>query len=222
MSVVKPHEDDDIFRGQHSAKQNPVAPPVASDMAVFLATYPPLGQVTKAKQLGTVIHAILEVPKDLATEPWQLLLWHCNGEGGWTETTFVSGELDNYPPALDEADKVPARLYFTSKIAVTSSVNFTVKFRQSPSHDWRWIRGEQGLDDGTVVLDSNPAQDSDAKDLPDLIRFFNRDLKWKSVLSQTPRTRLWSIEIGVKGAEKDESAIADVSLGIPWLGGSLR
>lgn len=216
---MNPPEDDDIFQVLHIPKQKPR---VAPDMAAFLATYPPLGQVTKVKQLGTVIHAVLEVPKDLATEPWQLLLWHCNGERGWTETTFVSSELDNHPSALHEAENATARLYFTTKIAVTSPVNFTVKFRRSPSHDWRWIRGEQGLDDGIIVLDSSPTQDNDAKDLPDLIRFFNRDLKWKTLLSQTPRTRLWSVEIGVKGTENDESAIADVPLGIPWWGGSFR
>ncbi|KAK3987768.1 putative galactinol--sucrose galactosyltransferase 6 [Cladorrhinum sp. PSN332] len=191
-------------------------------MAAFITTYPPLGQVTKIKQFGIKLHAILEVAKNLETEQWQLALWHSDNNGEeWSETAFTPSEPGNHPSTLHKTDEPTARLHFVAKLAIDALVKFTIKFRRNPADDWRWIRDEQGLEDGVIVLASKPTQDSDQDDLPDLIQDFNADLKWKSHLSQTPRTRLWSIQVGVDGTESDKSTIADVPLGIPW-GGPLR
>ncbi|KAK4167262.1 putative galactinol--sucrose galactosyltransferase 6 [Cladorrhinum sp. PSN259] len=190
-------------------------------MAAFIATYPPLGLITKIQKPNIQLHAILEIAKDLETEPWQLALWHSNQNGEWDETLLRPSEPETRPSTLHETNGSKTRLYFDASLVVTSSLKFTIKFRRNPTDDWRWIRDEQGLDDGVIVVASKPTQDSDQEDLPDLFQDFNTDLKWKSHLSQTPRTRLWSVQVEVDGVEGDMSAIAHVPLGIPW-GGSIR
>ncbi|KAL2016362.1 hypothetical protein VTK56DRAFT_3820 [Thermocarpiscus australiensis] len=186
-------------------------------MAAFIATYPPLGQVTQLQDPQIALHAVLEVPDELATKPWQVVLWHARGHGGeWTATEFLPGALDSCPIGIHKADSPTTRLYFTASLAVQSSLNFTVKFRQGPDHDWRWVRSEQGVDDGVVVMRDTPTQDGDTDDLPDLIPDLNPDLRWTSHISQSPGTRLWSVEAKVDGAKNDESAYAEVPLGTPW------
>lgn len=196
-------------------------------MAVVIATYPPLGQVTQLQNSNVAIHAVVEVPHELRTEQWKFVLWYSDGnEGKWTGAEFTPDLPDNRPTDLHAAKETTARLHFTAKVAVHSLLTFTVKFRQGTGEgededEWQWARTEQGSEDGIVVIDRKPTRDDDAEELPDLIQELNPDLKWKSHMSQAPRTRLWSIEGGVDGAKEDESAFADVPLGIPW-GRSLR
>ncbi|KAK4231167.1 raffinose synthase Sip1 [Podospora fimiseda] len=217
-----PNKFDDILQVLHIPKQKPLPPSVKPEMTAAITTYPPLGQVTQVKQSNTHLHAILQVSKDLENEQWQLAVWHSDSSGEeWSETAFTPSKSGNHPSALNQADEATARLFFDAELAIASLVKFTIKFRPTPNGDWRWIRDEQGLEDGIIVLASKPTQDSDEEDLPDLMQDFNTDLKWKSHMSQTPRTRLWSIQVGVDGTETDKSTIADVPLGIPW-GGSLR
>ncbi|EGZ77960.1 glycoside hydrolase [Neurospora tetrasperma FGSC 2509] len=100
-----------------------------------------------------------------------------------------------------------------------STLNFTIKFRQGPDHDWRWVRNEQGLGDGYIVVDVGAPEGSDDEDLPDLIHGLNPSLKWSPHLSQCPGTRLWTIEVPVDGAQDDDnSTFSHVPLGIPWGG----
>ncbi len=77
------------------------------------------------------------------------------------------------------------------------------------------------MGDGVVVInDSLDKKDTHSK-LPDLIRGLNPDFKWKSLTSQSPSTRLWSIEAPVDAAQGEESRVVDLPLGVPW-GGFLR
>ena len=204
-------------------------------MAVFIATYPPLGQVTSLQDSAVTVHAVLDVPLELAEAPWQLALWHTDSsQGEWTETQLLPSPPDARPTDLHRANAALSRLYFKAKLAVRASLTFTVKYRQGADEsEWLWTRNEQGSDDGVVVVDQKPTRDGDAEDLPDesewlwvrngnsedlpdLIHDLNPDLKWRAHMSQTPGTRLWSIEAGVEGAKGDKSSYADVPLGIPW------
>jgi len=187
-------------------------------MAAFVATYPPLGTVTQLQDPSVTIHALLEVDAGLVNEQWQLSLWHSDGNAGeWTETEFTACSMEDRPTDLHEIDGARTRRYFTAKLTVQSSLGFTVKFRQrSDDGEWRWVRNEQGSDDGVVIIHQKPAKDHDNEDLPDMINELNPDLKWKSHMSQTPGTRLWSVEAGVGAAMEEESAYAEVPFGIPW------
>ncbi|SPQ18354.1 76a4190c-5657-4e05-95d5-21f92ca54688 [Thermothielavioides terrestris] len=188
-------------------------------MSALVATYPPLGQVTILDSSSVTIHAVLEVPRELAAAtPWQLALWHSNDDGGeWTEAEFAAAVTDDDRVTdLHLANESATRLYFTANVVVGSSLRFTVKFRQRDGQEWRWARSEQGSDDGVVVIKKKPTRDSDPEDLPDLIHDLNPALSWKSLTSQAPGTRLWSIEAAVDGTKDNESSYADVPLGIPW------
>lgn len=187
-------------------------------MTPVVVTYPPLEQVTQLQDSNVAVHAVLEIPRELAAEQWELALWHSDGNGGeWAEAEFMPDPPENRPTDLHEANETTARRYFTANVVVNSSLTFTVKFRQGPGDDtWRWVRNEQGSDDGVVVVNQKPTRDGDHTDLPDLIQELNSDLKWRSHMSQAPGTRLWSVEAGVDGAQEDESAYADVPLGVPW------
>ncbi|KAK3300541.1 glycoside hydrolase superfamily [Chaetomium fimeti] len=187
-------------------------------MTAFIAAYPPLGQVTQVQDGNVTFHAVLEIPFELRAEPWQLALWYSNGdESEWIEAECIPTQPDARPTDLHEPVGTTARLYFTTKLVVHSSLTFTIKFRQQ-NHDkeWRWARDEQHSSDGVVVVNLKPTQDGDPESLPDLIRDLNPDLKWKSHMSQTPRTRLWSIEAGVEGAKEHESTFHQMPVGIPW------
>jgi len=195
-------------------------------MSVFIATYPPLEQVTHVKAYEIKFHAALEVPKHLATEPWQLALWYSRSitstnKPEWVEATFVPTVQGDDPTTLYWPNNEGlTRLYFTVTVPSleSSSLDFTIKFRQSSALHWKWIRDEQGLADGVVTIDDDkPIQRSDIDgDLPGLIHNLNPDLKWKSHMSQCPGTRLWSIEVPVGGVQDDKSAFATLPLGVPW------
>lgn len=186
-------------------------------MTASIATYPPLGQVTQLREANVVFHAVLEVPYGSAANPWQVSLWHSGGHGGdWVEAELVQDAKGIFELALNEMDTDKARLHFTASLMVPSSLSFTVKFRKGPGHDWCWARDEQGLGDGVVIIDQRPTREDDPEDLPDLIDHLNTDLKWKSHMSQSPGTRLWSIEASVDGAKNDTSTYADVPVGFPW------
>lgn len=196
-------------------------------MSPFVATYPPLEQITQLKDGSVTFHAVLEVPKSLAPDSWQLALWHSTGsfdgrKASWVETPFASSGPRNFPSTLhDPADQL-TRLDFALDLTVQSSLSFTIKFRQGPDYDWKWVRNEQGLGDGYIVVDDGAAEGRDSEYLPDLIHGLNPSLKWSSHLSQCPGTRLWSIEVPVDGAKDDDkSTFSNVSLGTPW-GGFLR
>ncbi|KHE89986.1 glycoside hydrolase family 36 protein [Neurospora crassa] len=196
-------------------------------MSPFVVTYPPLEQITQLKDTSVTFHAVLEVPKTLAPGSWQLALWHSTGsyngrKASWVETPFAPSGQSDFPSTLhDPADQL-MRLHFTVNLTVQSTLNFTIKFRQGPDHDWRWVRNEQGLGDGYIVVDVGAPEGSDDEDLPDLIHGLNPSLKWSSHLSQCPGTRLWTIEVPVDGAKDDDnSTFSHVPLGIPW-GGFLR
>ncbi|KAL1843495.1 hypothetical protein VTJ49DRAFT_1366 [Mycothermus thermophilus] len=195
-------------------------------MSAFIATYPPLGQVTQLRDGNVTIHAVLQVPETLGDEQWQLALWHLpdggdddDGHGNWTEAEFVPSPPHGQPTDVHDVREGSTRLYFRVDMTVRSSLTFTVKFRcqnNDGGREWRWVRSEQGSEDGMVVINRRPTRDDDPEDLPDLIRDLNPALKWRSHISQAPRTRLWSVEAPVDAAKGDGSAVAEVPFGNPW------
>jgi hypothetical protein len=202
-----------------SASLDPfVSGPVSQIMAALIAIYPPLGQVTQLRGSGEIIfHAVLEVPNELPADAWQLALWHSSGShGDWTETELLPDAPDVHRPALHETHGTKSSFYYTARLVLEAPLTFTVKYRTKPNQDWHWVRDEQGLDDGMVLADHTPAGEHDSDDLPDLIQHLNPDLPWRSHMSQSPGTRLWSIDARVDGAKDGESAYAQVPLGIPW------
>ena len=211
----EPYNFADVFQSVFIPKQKPAPPPVPEDKMAFISTYPPLGQVTQLKGGVIEIVAVLEVPQFLENAPWQLALWH-SGEGGeWVETPLTLSQHGN-PSSLQLSNDKLSRLYFTTRLSIQSSLSFTLKFRQQSEHEWRWIRDEQHVGDGFIIIDGKPTLEVISDNLSDLIHDLNPNLKWKSLLSQCPGTRLWSVEHPVNAVENDKSALLDIPLGVPW------
>jgi len=220
------------FIPKQRAKQLP-DPELESDvMAAFVATCPPLGQVTQVKNGGPVFTAVLEVPEGSASEPWEVALWHDGGVAGgqageWSGSSFLrdDGRLLG-ERGIHECQEGMERVYFILAeplmVKKGSALSYTVKFRSGEGKPWRWIRDELGLDDGVLIVEGDSeVKESDEEKLPDLIRGFNPELVWRSHMSQCPNTLLWSVQAAVAGAEaagdgEETSAFADVPLGVPW------
>lgn len=198
-------------------------------MTAFIATYPPLGQVTQLpdRNGSLTIHAVLQVPTSLSAASWEVALWHSGNAddetGGWTETKFAPSPPDDRPVDVHTPGDGATRLYFRADVTVKKpSLAFTVKFRclgpwsVNDGGEWRWVRSEQGSEDGVAIIDRRPTQHDDPETLPDLIRDLNPALKWRGQLSQAPGTRLWLVHAPVDAAKEDVSTVVDVPLGVPW------
>ncbi|KAK3694543.1 glycoside hydrolase superfamily [Podospora appendiculata] len=188
-------------------------------MAVAIATYPPLDQASHVDTTPVVFYAILDVPKELAQEPWELALWHSGdseAQGRWTEAAFSPSLPAEAPSVLSEASTHLARLFFKLTLPVHSAFSFTVRFRRQPGDPWRWARDEHDVDDGHVTVSQGSGLGEGVVDLPDLIDNLNPDLAWESCPSQCPGTLLWSVTAPVDGAVGDTPGSASPSLGIPY------
>lgn len=207
-----------VFQAAFIPRQKPPPDPLPQDVMVSVSTYPPLGQVTQLKSEAVSFVAVLEAPQGQGSEPWEVAIWHSVASGKdpeWTEHGLTPSGEDQVPSTLQPIGDAP-RLYFAGTLSVQTSLNFTVKFRPGPGHPWRWIRDEQGMGDGIIVINDDLDQKDTESDLPDLIPDLNPDLKWKSLMSQCPGTRLWDIEAAAPASQNDESAVVDIPLGTPW------
>jgi hypothetical protein len=200
----------------HVPRQRP-APQLDSDkMGASVSSCPPLGQVTQL-QSGTVAWvAVLEVTEDLAGEAWEVALWHTAREAPdtWTETLFSL--VKETPSDLQRAVPSSRRLYFGAEVPVSTSLTFTLKFRQGSDRPWRWTRDELGMGDGTVIVNGHKTTESVAEDFGSIISDLDPSLQVKPAMSQAPGTRLWTIEGSVPAAKDEVSAFADIKLGLPW------
>lgn len=183
---------------------------------VFLAIYPPLGQVTQLACQDVTFQAILEVPQNEASQQWQLALWYSPRDNSeWMEAELVPVNSDTHLTQIHGPVDKTTRLFFSAQLSIPVSAAFTVKFRIK-GENWRWVRNEQGVDDGVIIIDQKPTDESDPEDLPDLIHGLNPDLKWESRLSQSPATRLWSIEVEVPKAGDGDAVYIETEIGVPW------
>ena len=199
------------------------APPDPLPEGIVMAsvsTYPPLGQVTQLKTGDVNFVAVLDVDESDASShrPWEVAIWYTDGANGsqeWVEYQLNATDSRRSPSDLQTA-QTTSRLYYGAKLSIKSQLEFTAKFRSGPDQQWRWIRDEAGMGDGLVVVnDSLDRKDTQSK-LPDLIQGLNPDFKWKPLTSQSPGTRLWSIEAPVDAAQDEESKVIDLTLGTPW------
>ncbi|KAK3335977.1 glycoside hydrolase superfamily [Cercophora scortea] len=221
MSTTTDTPMTEVFQAVYIPNLKPTASLVPKEMAVSIATYPPLDQVSHVGGTSVVFHAVLDVPKDLAQEPWELALWHSGdreARGAWTEAAFSPSLPAQTPSVLHEADTGLARLFFSLTLPVWSAFSFTVKFRQRPDQPWRWARDEHDIDDGQVTVSQDSDMEDGPVDLPDLIGNLNPELAWASRTSQCPGTSLWSVKAHVGGAIGDTPGSASPSLGVPYAG----
>ncbi|XXH02549.1 hypothetical protein Hte_008925 [Hypoxylon texense] len=197
---------------------NPIA--AAPIMDPNISSYPPVGQVTQLRDNSFQFFALLEVQNEYAEDPWEVAVWHSAGDG-WTETLLSPISATDSPSSLQITSPSNTPLYFGAPFFVSSSLNFTVKFRNSRNESWMWSREVSGTADGVVLINPEVPLAEAETNLSNIIHGLNPDLKVRASASQTPRTQLWTINASVGPVQDDRSTYADVELGTPW-GGSLR
>ncbi|GKT43211.1 putative galactose dehydrogenase galD [Colletotrichum spaethianum] len=211
----------DVFQAVFISKQKPAPEPVTDAMKAIIQSYPPLGQYTQVLNGRLTVTAVLEIPASRASEPWEVALWHSSDGAEWAETALSRVPDENAPTTLQTVPVHVQRLFFSASVTFNKLFQFTLKFRHNDSEPWRWTRDELGVGDATVVLNARPVLETVSKRFDDLIPGLNGAWEVKSLMSQCPGTRLWSLKAAVDGVEGDESKLANIPLGVPW-GGFLR
>ncbi|KAH7197190.1 glycoside hydrolase superfamily [Fusarium flagelliforme] len=204
----------DVFQKIYVSKQKPPPLPVPENMKVVLQSFPPLGQVTSVVGKSVTLTTVLEIPKSRANESWEVSAWHSVDNSDWKDVQLFSIQDTPAPQTLQTLDDSMSCFYFSTSISFEASIRFTLKFRHSPDAEWRWIRDEQGLNDGLAV---NTPVGCLSDNLSDLIPDINtKDWTIRSHLSQSPRTSLWSLEADIPPVNSDDSIYRDITIGSPW------
>lgn len=213
MSAPEEDYDESIY---HIPKQKKSA---AQDMGASLSVYPPLGQITQVQGANVQITALLEVPSDQANQPWEVALWHSSGDSDWVDVPLT--RTDKTPSTLQSVDASVSRLWFEVNVPVQQQLNYTVKFRSASDQPWKWIRDEQGVGDGTIILTSNVTVEVLPNDFGSILKDYDSSIQVHPRQSQCPATRLWELKATADAAKGEDSTFTNVGLGLPW-GGFLR
>ncbi|KAL6892728.1 family 36 glycoside hydrolase [Trichoderma longibrachiatum] len=214
MAAPKTYDFADDFKALYIPKQKPKPAPVPESMKALIQSYPPLSQVTTVQSPeGVPLTALLEIPTSRAEESWELALWHSIDGQDWTEQEVPGIKSSESPQVLHADSEAVSGIYFATNVSFKKSLRFTIKFRPSVDEPWRWIRDEQGLEDGHIVLLPAPSE-FDA--LRDLIAGLSPSWTVKSCMSQAPKTQLWSLRLTVPPATDDISSYSFLPLGKPW------
>ena len=205
------------FQAIFIPKQRPAPDPVPDDMKAFVASFPPLGQVTQVKGSSLAFAVLLDVHHSRGNEPWQVAIWHSIDGGEWCEATLPLAAPEQTATSLQDNRTELARHSYAWSCSVQKSMKFTFKVRSGDEETWRWIRDEQGLEDGFVIVNRQvEAPEITPETLQDLIQDLNPVWQIASVMSQSPATSLWSLIAHVDAADGDDSTFADIPLGTPW------
>jgi hypothetical protein len=203
-----------VFQAIHVSKPKPDPHPVAESMVVTLQSYPPLGQATPVQSQNITLTAVLEIPKPREADPWEVSAWLSVDGSEWKDVQLFPMDDNQIPQTLQLLPESVSRLYFASSFSFDASVQFTLRFRPAHDENWRWIRDEQGLDDGWIL---KPSTTTSSDKLSDLIPNLNvKDWKVSPCLSQSPGTTIWALEAPIPPSQGDNSAFRNILIGTPW------
>jgi hypothetical protein len=192
-------------------------PPSVDIMGVAISSYPPLGQVTQVKTNNIHFTVLLEVGNDDATQPWQVALWCSTNESTiWTTRELVSSEDESAFSSTNIVNSDKARLYFRGTHNVPSISSFTIKYRKNSLEDWSWVKDDQSMDDGTIIVNPEDVIGCSSTPFSDIFNHLDPGIRVRSTMSQSPATELWTLEVGVGPAHGEGAGSADFRLGKPW------
>lgn len=199
-------------------KQKHAPPSSSASMLAYISTFPALGQVTQIDHSTSVFTALLEVDESRVNDPWQLSLWHTEGQE-WREVPMDAClKASSHPTCLQspKGHSELRKLYFTTPLAIHRPTNFTIKFRNGDEASWKWVKDHQGTTDGIVMLKTVTSKDNISINLGDYVEGLNPELQSKNRMSQTPGTTVWSVETSVEPASGTESSFENIEFGMPW------
>ncbi|KAG5939423.1 hypothetical protein E4U53_007811 [Claviceps sorghi] len=183
-------------------------------MKALVQSYPPLGQVTVVQSSRLSLTVILEVSAAREREPWEASLWTSVDGDEWHDVKLGGTDHRLKPQMLQTQPAGSTFLYFSGLLSLQKCAKFTIKFRSSSDKAWRWVRDEDGLGDGTILLPCPEfLSDSCSRlQIPDL------DSEWAVTpeISQSPGTRLWSLRCLINGSAGKDSSVRTVEVGTPW------
>lgn len=182
-------------------------------MQLRFQTHPPLGQVTRVETEEVHFQAILEVPQVWTAEAWDVVLWYAEDGGDWKEAAFSPSSATHKPFHVGYESNGCTVISFDLQLPIKSSIQFTARLRHNGQGEWLWANGALNQENGHVVKDQ-PFQATGA--LADFIPDLNSRWTAKSLLSQTPETQLWSLEVATKAAHGDKPSTEQLPIGTPW------
>ncbi|KAI5467333.1 glycoside hydrolase superfamily [Mariannaea sp. PMI_226] len=202
-----------------SSKQKPASTETSMNMEAILQTYPPLGQATLVQTHSSSLVAILDVPNSQEAGSWEVCAFLSIDGSKWKDIILLPVDDGLVPQTLQSLSESVSRLYFSAPLAFNNCVQFTLKFRYHQNDDWKWIREEQGIDDGWIIRPSTAPESDIFSLIPDL-----NVNEWtiSSCLSQSPGTNVWALEASVPPADGDSSTFKDIRIGNPWESSFLR
>lgn len=200
---------------------------VLSEIVISGVTcFPPLEQATivPRQQDGVEFTVILESPTEISSakdfRP-ESSLWHNqNGDSEWEESPL---QLVDQPAAIvfnaHADDRKIRRYWFAGTLSGTPKhghvLNFTVKFRASASHDWRWAKDVTGAQDGSLHFQSRDYAKHSSYDFKHWFDDTSSDIQVQTEKPETDQTFLYSLTSTVKAAEGDNSGWQHHRLGRP-------
>lgn len=163
-------------------------------------------------------------------DSWEVAIWYSDGDGTWKELDLLQAAVakGKHLPIFNRSEDQHPRIVFAGSLDVTSSFRFTIKFKNFSEPGWRWVRDHQGLPDAHVdVVSKDPQaiiEDIEAIDgLTDLLGGLDTNYMTHAMLSQSPGTSIWEIEVPIVAAGNDDkSAFALEKLGHPFCGNFKR
>ncbi|KAF4504243.1 hypothetical protein G6O67_008419 [Ophiocordyceps sinensis] len=200
------------FKQTYMSQQKPAPASISKQTLVQLQSHPPLGQVTPVEHGESTLTAVLDVAQSQSEDGWEVALCFSLDGAEWAETLLAPVETASKPQTLQSLPSPRSRLYFTCSLSIATSMQFTLKFRDEKEGVWKWIRNENGLDDGLLVATSSPT----SGDLASLVPGLNHDWRVSSHTSHSPLARLWSLEATVLPATGEKSSFTDTAIGTPW------
>ncbi|KAL2870887.1 putative raffinose synthase protein Sip1 [Aspergillus lucknowensis] len=188
-------------------------------MSVRVASYPPLGQVTRLKSKKINFTVILESESE---QDWEVQVWHSIGSPEW-----IALSLQRQPPSsvpllsAGQPQDLTVRFVFSEEIFLPhpDTTEFTIRYRENSASEWKQLNEEQGVRNGVLVstapdltanLIRTPAEDF-GKYFDSLSSYIEVNVR----KSEAPGAALWQLSGSVDPARDGHSGIVTFPLGVP-------
>lgn len=192
------------------------------EMQVTVASYPPLGQVTKLATPNVKFSCVLHVETLHAGESWQVLLrFALIASDEWEEVDLKPAK-GSFFTTCRQPNVGKTQLLFQGEICISATIRFELRFRRA--HDGPWVTAQEdpGLD-SIVVLALETAGRGKSPNLNDYMQDINPDLRSRFVGDGSkPGISSWIVEAPVEAAQGGVPHMTQVMFGNPSGGDFLR